>query len=127
MFKSIVVLFICLFTFSGCNTTKRALAEARVTITDLEQLNAERAARNEELERLYNAERIGNQELKRIIEKQQSELDGYFESERKRIEREKLIVNSLTGIFGEGSDIIEELIRGYSDIAESIGQTEPVE
>lgn len=118
MSKIIIIFFIIIL--SGCTTTRRALDEARNSIAELEQLNEERTSRNIELEKLYNSERTGNKELERIINSQQSELNGYLESERNRIKAEKLIAESLTGIFGEGSDIIEELIRGYYSIREII-------
>ena len=109
----IIILIAALFP--GCAST-RTIEQARATITELEQYNAERAARNIELEKLFAAERAGNNQLKEIIENQQSELDGYIESERNRIAAERLIIESLTGIFGEGSKIIEELINGYRKI-----------
>ncbi len=123
----IVFIIVFIIIFTGCTTTRTALREARNTIDQLEQLNAERTARNVELAQLYNAERTGNQGLERIIENQQSEINGYIESEKSRIEAEKLIIDSLSGIFGEGSDIIEELIRGYNNIREIFEQTKEME
>lgn len=108
MVKNIIIVsFIVLL--SGCTTIRRDLESARSTIGQLEQSNAERAARNIELEELYIAERAGNKELEKI-------LDGYIESERERIDREKQIVDNLTGIFSKGSDIIEQLRLGYIEI-----------
>jgi len=116
MYKLYIILIIIIVSlFTGCAST-RTLEQARDTIAELKQSNAERAARNIELEKLFNAERAGNNQLKEIISKQQSELNGYIESERNRIAAERLIIESLTGIFGEGSKIIEELINGYKQI-----------
>lgn len=124
--KIFIIILFCILTFTGCTTITRALTEAKNSIAELEQLNEERAERNLELESLYNSERTGNQELERIIDNQQSELDGYIESEKNRIEAEKRIIDSLSGIFGEGSEIIEELIRGYFDIRKIILQDEEI-
>jgi hypothetical protein len=123
----IIIIGFLIIILSGCTTTRQALESARETISQLEQSNGERAARNIELEGLYTAERAGNKELERIINNQQSELNGYIEAERNRIEAEKLIVESLTGIFSEGSEIIEELIRGHYNIREIFEQAEEME
>jgi len=116
MVNRLIVIFIIL-SLSGC-ASLRTLESARSKITKLEQLNEAGTARNGELESLLESERTGNQELKRIISEKQSELDGYFESEKRRIEAERKLIDSLSGIFEEGSDIIEELIRGYRLIRE---------
>ncbi len=123
MYKiSFIIIFIIIL--SGCTTTRTALKEARGTIEQLERSDAERTARNIELAGLYNTERAGNEALKGIISSQQSELDDYIEAERNRIAAEKLIIDSLTGVFGEGSEIIEELIRGYNSIREIVLKNE---
>ena len=109
----IIILIIALFP--GC-TTLRTLESARDRIADLEQLNAAGTERNKELGNLIESERAGNQELERIINNQQSELNKYLESERNRIGAERELANSLSGIFSEGSDIIEQLIYGYRQI-----------
>ncbi|MCP4393455.1 MAG: hypothetical protein GY804_04195 [Alphaproteobacteria bacterium] len=130
MFKKsniFILLPIMLICFSGCTTTREHLEQARFTISELEQINGERATRNAELEQLYNIEREGNQALKRIIEGQRTRINNYLESERKRIEEEKRIIDSLTGIFGEGNGIIRELREGYYKIREIVLQPEEVE
>jgi peptidoglycan hydrolase CwlO-like protein len=101
--------------FSGCSTT-RALRSARDRIVELEQINEEGTKRNTELENLLESERIGNQQMGELLSRIRSENERYLESERNRIEAEKQLANSLSGIFREGSDIIEQLIRGYHEI-----------
>ena len=112
MGKNIIIVCIIII-LSSCTTTRQALRQSRDTIEQLEQLNDDRRARNTELESLINAERAGNKELERIISEQQSSLNGYIESERARLERERQIIDSLSGIFSEGSDLIRQLKKGY--------------
>ena len=126
MHNIIISIFIIIALF-GCSTTRQSLDEARDLIVELERSDALRTARNEELEELYNAERAGNTELKEIINSQKSELNKYIESERKRIESEKRIIEKLSGKFGEGSEIITELIEGYNSIRKIIHQNEETE
>ncbi len=113
-----IIFFIIIFT--GCSTTRRALEESRNTIEQLKQVDAERTARNTELERLLESERSGNLKLERII-------NGYVESEKYRIEEEKRIIDSLQGIFGEGSEIIENLKLGYDNIRKYFESQESME
>lgn len=101
-----VLIACCLF--SGCATT-RALQSAQNRVIELEQLGEERAARLEEQEQLNLAARGRAEELRRINEE-------YIKSERARLEADKLFIDSLTGIFKEGADIIERLIEGFDII-----------
>lgn len=118
MYKSIIIFIILLLSLSGCTTYRRSIESARESIKQLEQLNADEAARNTALEILIDAEREGNKELERIITDQQSKLDGYIESERLRSEDERRIIESLSDIFSEEADIIEKLKQGYQLIRE---------
>lgn len=111
----IVIVFIfsiCILTLSGCASTG-VIESARDRINELEQLNEAGAARNTELEELNASERAGNKELGDLLLGLRTENKQYLEAERNRLEAERLIVDSLTGIFEEGEDIIEGLIRGY--------------
>ena len=123
---NIIFIIVFILIASGCASI-RALGSARSKIVELEQLNEARAARYTELEGLYNSEREGNKELERISRNQLSELNGYIESEKHRLEAERLIVDSLSGIFEEGESVIEGLIRGYQLIREYFEAQEIVE
>lgn len=111
----ISIIFIMLLIISGCAST-RVIESARNTIDGLEQLNRDQESRNTELATLLESERAGNQELERIIDNQQSEINRYTESEINRIESERLIIDRLSGIFSSESEIIEKLIEGYNEI-----------
>ncbi len=118
MHKIFIVISICVLSFPGCATYRRNIESARESIEQLEQLNTEEAARIKSLESLVESERAGNQELERIIGEQKSKLNGYIESERIRSEDEKRIIESLSGIFIQETDIIEQLKKGYQLIRE---------
>lgn len=109
----ITIIFICFLIISGCATYRRTIESARESIEQLEQINADEAARNKSLESLIESERAGNKELERIIGEQKSKLNGYIESERIRSENEKRIIESLSDIFKQETDIIEQLREGY--------------
>lgn len=122
----ISIIFIMLLTLSGC-TSIRAIESARNSIDGLEQINREQESRNIELAILLESEREGNQELKRINEDQQSEINSYTESERNRIESERLIIDRLSGIFSSESEIIKKLIDGYNEIRKYFESLEVLE
>lgn len=122
----IIICVLLVINLSGCAST-RALKSARSRIDELEQLNEAGSARNIELGELLEAERAGNRELGILLSGLREENDRYLESERNRIAAEKQIIESLSGIFSEGSDIIEELIRGYNIIREYFESQEIME
>jgi chromosome segregation ATPase len=101
--------------FSGCSTT-RIIERAESRIADLERINEEWAARNSELERLIEAERNSNKQLERII-------NEYVEAERLRVEAERKLAERLSGIFKEGSSVVDKLIKGYQQIEAHFGFT----
>jgi len=115
MYKIVIISFLVI-SLCGCTTTRQSLDSARSRVIELEELNKEGAARNTELANLLESERIGNEELERILSEKRSELEGYFDSERSRIEAERRLADSLSGIFNEGSDIVEQLIKGLREI-----------
>lgn len=98
------IVLVLLTFFSGCSTT-RALESARSRIGELEELNNEGARRNAEFEELIVSERERNTELERV-------LTNYHESERNRTAAERELTERLSGIFREGSDIVDQLIEG---------------
>ena len=122
----ICIVLILILSLSGCTST-RAIRSARNRINELEKLNEAGAARNTELGELLESERAGNKEMGILLSGIRTENDKYIEAERNRIEAERLVIDSLTGIFKEGEDLIEGLIRGYNIIREYIEALEVVE
>lgn len=126
MSKIFIIIFICVLTFPGC-ASLRDIESARNSITELEEIVSERTAANDEFERIIESERARNQEFERVIFGQQSTIDGFVISEENRIAAERKLIDSLSGIFREGSDIIEELIAGYYEIRKFFEPLEIVE
>lgn len=127
--KIFIIAFIVVscISFSGCQSYSRQIAAAENIIDELERVNGERAAEHAKLEQLYNIERTGNQALATLNDQIQGELNNYTESERRRIEAEREIIENLAGIFGNGQDIINQLIEGYEEIRRYILSLEEVE
>jgi hypothetical protein len=113
--RIIISIVLIIIIFTGC-TTLRTLESARSRIAELEELNAEGDFRNTTLQGLLKAERTGNEELERILTEKRSELEIYFRSEKLRIEAERKLADSLSGIFSESTDIITQLIEGYRQV-----------
>ena len=127
--KIFVIIFVVIscFAFSGCQSYSRKIADAENTIDELKRSDAERAIEYSRLEGLYNRERAGNTALRDINGEIQGKLDGYTESERRRIEAEREILENLEGIFSSGQGIIDQLIEGYEEIRKFISSLEKVE
>ncbi len=126
MSKNLIILIIILFALSGCTST-RVIESARDRIAELEKLNEAGAARNIELEKLNEAERAGNKELGDLLFRLRAENEQYIEAERNRLEAERLIVDSFSGIFEDGETIIERLIRGHNLIRDYFESLEVLE
>ncbi len=124
--KIFIILSLCLLSL-GCRTVGGTTQDAKDIIAELERANEARAIEYAKLEKLYNSEREGNQELRDLNEEIQGELDDYAESERRRIEAEREYIDSIAGIFGTGQEIIDQLIQGLDGIGKTILSNEDVE
>ena len=117
--KIIILVFAVIF-LTGCATYRRAIESARESIEQLEQSAEAREVEFSTLEGLFEAERKRNSELQKLT-------DDYTESERRRLEAEREIINNLEGILESREDILSKLIAVTREIRNYILSIEEAE
>lgn len=116
MSKNYIIFLVIIFPLLSSCSTVRSLQSARERVAELERLNEAGGIRNTELAKLLESERVGNEELERVLAEKRYELEKYLETERQRIAAERKLAERISGIFEEGTDIVESLIRGLDAI-----------
>ena len=116
----VAVIIMSVFINSGCVSYSRKIADAERIIDTLEQSAAARGIEYATLEGLFESERERNIEL-------QSLADGYTESEQRRLETERKLLENLEGIFESRQDLLSKLVTVTEEIRKFILSIEEVE